>query len=56
MLSLWCSSWISRVGGRGGIWVHEQHEFDVSACDEAVDVIVLKAVNVFEISFSSQIS
>jgi hypothetical protein len=50
MLSLWCSSRVSRVSCRRRIWVHEQHEFDIPACYEAVDVIVLEAVNVLEIS------
>jgi len=35
-----------------GVGVHEEHEFDVAAGEEAVDVVVLVGVDAFEISIS----
>lgn len=35
------------------IWIHEQHELDVAACDESVDVIVLEGVDFLEISVTA---
>jgi len=56
MLPLGCSSRVSRVCCGRRIWVHEQHELHISASNEAVDVIVLEAVNVFEIAIPDRIS
>ena len=41
---------IRRVSRRAGIWVHQEHEFDVAAGEEAVDVVVLETVHVLEVS------
>ena len=38
------------VGRRARVRVHEQEELDVAAGQEAVDVIVLEAVDVFEVA------
>lgn len=43
-------SLIIRVRSRIGIGIHKQHEFDVATGQKAVDVVVLKAVDFFEIS------
>jgi len=32
-----------------GVWVHEEHEFDVAAREEGVDVVVLEGVDAFEV-------
>ena len=33
-----------------GVWVHEEHEFDVAAGEEGVDVVVLERVDAFEVA------
>lgn len=42
--------WVRRISGRIGIRVHEEHEFDIATSQEAVDIIILKSVDIFEVA------
>lgn len=47
-------SWVRRVRRVDRIRVHQQHELDVSACEEAVDVVIL--VGVYPLQISTRLS
>ena len=38
------------IGSRERVGIHQQHEFDIAACEEGVDVVVLERVDFLEIS------
>ena len=46
----WRRGLVGGVGRGARVRVHEEHEFDVAAGEEAVDVVVLESVDFFEIS------
>lgn len=46
----WRGRLVRGVCRRAGVGVHEKHEFDVAAREEAVDVVVLEGVDALEIS------